>query len=312
MYPVNSKSRKAVFVLSLLSLSSLSLTNVESHKCLFAPENDLYLFDNVENLASMDEAGFNAAIDAVVNVYAPIIASHGGTLKVNRLWTDSTVNASAQQSGSSWILNMYGGLARRDEITVDGFQMVVCHELGHHLGGFPFKSSFSAWAASEGQADYFATQACAHMLWDGQTAENAKYKSIIPAEGKAVCDKNWTKETDRNLCYRTSMAGMSLAILLQKLGGPNDPTPKFNTPDPAKVTVTDTNHPKAQCRLDTYFGGALCTTHFDRTIIPGRNNPAGQGSNEAEMEMDKTSCGGKPSSAPQIRPACWFASKLHT
>jgi hypothetical protein len=32
---------------------------------------------------------------------------------------------------------MFGGLARHELVTDDGFMMVVCHETGHHLGGAP-------------------------------------------------------------------------------------------------------------------------------------------------------------------------------
>ena len=73
----------------------------------------------------------------------------------------NTVNANASQRGRTWIVNMYGGLARRPEITPDGFAMVLCHELGHHMGGFPF---VSGWAANEGQSDLFATLSCGRIL----------------------------------------------------------------------------------------------------------------------------------------------------
>ena len=47
-------------------------------------------------------------------------------------WKNDTVNANAQQRGRNWIVNMYGGLARRPEIFFRRFAMVLCHELGHH------------------------------------------------------------------------------------------------------------------------------------------------------------------------------------
>ena len=53
------------------------------------------------------------------------------------------------------------------------------------------------------------------------------------------------------------MSGLSLAGLLSSLGGGGDP--HFDTPDLSRVKKTSDEHPAAQCRLDTYLQGALCT-----------------------------------------------------
>ena len=101
----------------------------------FFPPNSLHL-EKLQSASSMTEERFKEIIDEVMVPYRPIVESHGAKLLVNYLWSDNTVNASAEQKGDTWIINMYGGLARRSEITDDGFAAVVCHELGHHLGGF--------------------------------------------------------------------------------------------------------------------------------------------------------------------------------
>lgn len=304
------KNTKLHLVLALtlvagLSRASYAYTNAETG-CIFMPPNNLHL-QKLDATSDIDEKMFNSLIDDVVKVYEPVIDGHKGALKVNRLWKDETVNASASQSGRSWILNMYGGLARRPEVTPDGFQMVVCHELGHHLGGFPLKGA--RWAANEGQADYFATQACAHEIWKDQTAENAKARGIAPANVKAACDSQWKNENSQNLCYRTALAGQSLANLLAKLG--NQGAPDFSKPDMTVVKKTDDNHPKAQCRLDTYYQGALCGKPFEISVIPGKDHPSGQQSPEAEQEAEKYSCGGVYLKDVGIRPNCWFKSQLH-
>ena len=66
-------------------------------------------------------------------------------------------------------------------MTPDGFALVLCHELGHHLAGNP---RVQAWAANEGQSDYFSTQSCARELWSGETAENAKAALTVPKTPK--------------------------------------------------------------------------------------------------------------------------------
>jgi hypothetical protein len=265
------------------------------------PPNDLYLEDNMSFVADMTEAEFMTITNQVVDLYKPVVQAHGAILSVNAKWSDSTVNASAQQSGTSWVLNMYGGLARRPEVTKDGYAMVICHELGHHLGGFPFVSS---WAGDEGQADYFATQACAVKLWSTDFDINATARETVEAKAKDLCDSQYTTEGRQNLCYRTAMAGKSLATLLGALG--RTPVPEFGTPDSSVVTSTNHSHPKAQCRLDTYTAGALCTVQFNDALIPGKGMSGEQG----EIEANTVSCAEKAGFTVSARSHCWFKAKV--
>ena len=277
-------------------------------KATILPENNLFVFDDKAKIANITEEQFNTIIKEVIDFYIPLAKMHGATLTSNNNWTDSTVNAYAQQSGTTWTVSMFGGLARRDEVTADGFTMVVCHEIGHHFGGFAFIGS--SWAAAEGQADYYATETCAKAIWGKQTAQNAEHIKTVNAIAKAGCDKSWKTEDERNLCYRTSDAGSSLANLLAALGSKTAGMPKFDTPDKKQVTTTDTAHPKAQCRLDTYYQGALCGKSVDLTVIPGRNHPAGQGSMDAEKEASKYSCFASAADSTGSRPRCWFKPRV--
>lgn len=274
------------------------------------PPNNLHLEDTGQ-AANITKEQFEAIIDGVMKVWMPIAQTKGVELSVNKRWDDQTVNASAQQSGKKWVVNMYGGLARRPEVTPDGFALVVCHELGHHFGGYAFYDGGNAWAANEGQSDYFATQACARMIWGKDAQGNARVhnrigRTELPPIVHARCDQAWKGNAKAIAwCERTSAAGHSLANLLAALG--KKPTPQFDSPDKSVVTKTNNAHPQAQCRLDTYFAGALCAKTFDLNVIPGRNNPKGQASPEAEADAMKVSCSAKQSDLG-ARPSCWFKS----
>ncbi len=273
----------------------------------FMPKNDLHLEDNLMRDANIDEAEFNEIIDSVVAVYGQVLADQGKTLEMERNWTDSTVNAYASQSGDTWKVAMFGGLARRDETTPDGFALVVCHELGHHLGGFAFYGD-TDWASSEGQSDYFATQACAKQIWKSTLTENAASRATVNPVAKSGCDSVWTSEDEQNLCYRSAMGGASLARLLAALGGSGEP--QFDTPDETVVTSTNTAHPNGQCRMDTYFQGALCTADFDINVIPGKNHPEGQTSIAAEALASQYACTSPKGFTIGKRPTCWFSAQL--
>jgi hypothetical protein len=143
-------------LVSSLVLTSPAFTCTQDGVEGFVPENDLKISENAKRFGGMTEEQFNSVIESVETIYAPIISELGGTLKVVRNWSDSTVNAYAQRVGNEWRVSMFGGLARHDTITADGFALVVCHEIGHHIGGAPRKTSTwsNPWASNEGQADY--------------------------------------------------------------------------------------------------------------------------------------------------------------
>lgn len=278
---------------------------VSTASATILPPNDLHLEDNVL-AANMTEKEFNDIITKAEAIYGPIISeAHGGQLRMNRLWSNSTVNASASQSFGSWTVNMYGGLARRPEVTPDGFALVVCHEIGHHLAGYPFSSS---WASNEGQSDYFATLSCARELWRDEIDINAGFRGTVDALPKALCDAVWEDTFDQDLCYRSMMGGKSLADLLSAL---RDQTVDFETPDANVVGRTNNAHPAGQCRLDTYMAGALCAAEWDINVIPGKELGRGRNSAAAEENAANVSCTRLlDETQTGVRPLCWFKSLL--
>lgn len=259
-----------------LSLSTSAFSCTEDGKEGILPDNDLYIGVNTKGLTSgITEEVFNSTIDKVEAIYSPIITSMGATLNVQRNWTDGTVNAFASRSGSTWNVAMFGGLARHETITEDGFALVVCHELGHHIGGAPKKGGWfgTTWASNEGQSDYFATLKCLRKVF--ATEDNAEVISRmnVPASLTAACEAQYTSTEDRLICIRGSMAGMSVSRLFMALRNATV-EPDFATPDAAVVSSTNHNHPAYQCRLDTYFQGALCQVD-DRSDVSDTDEKAG-------------------------------------
>lgn len=268
----------------------------------FLPENDLNIPVGLKlNYKTITEAEFNEVIDLAEKVYAPIIAAKGGKLKVKRLWDNGTVNASAQRSGSTYVVNMYGGLARHKEATKDAFAMVLCHELGHHLGGIP-KTGGSAggwgggavtsWASNEGQSDYFASLKCMRLIYKGDNNKELMKAANVPKAVAEKCAASFGKDSDEAyMCQRSSMAGLALARLLGSLRS-GSKMPDFNTPDTKVVSKTYNAHPEAQCRLDTYFAGAICDVS---ETVDVSNTDANAGV-----------CARTRNYKEGVRPLCWF------
>jgi hypothetical protein len=298
-------STATLSVLSTAAFAHTASDNADSPKvkelCTgFLPENDMQIPVGFKSLTGggITETQFNDVIDRAVRLFAPVVAKEGGRLSFNRKWTDATVNASAQQMGSSWIVNMYGGLARHPATSVEGFALVVCHELGHHLGGAPkIKGFFGAndWATNEGGSDYYAGLKCLRVFFaedDNATiVAQAKTDGKLSPVAEALCDQEFSKTEDQLLCKRTSVGGTSVAGLFQALR--KEPTaPDFGKPDTRRVAKTDDKHPATQCRMDTYLAGAICNVDVS---LPVSNTDYRQGScveNVAKVG---------------VRPRCWFA-----
>lgn len=308
------KQHMKFLVMSLVLGSMSSILFLGTAQANFLPPD--YKIDplNIQSGPSnMTEEDFNELAAKVNDLYAPIVKENGGTLKVNSMWSNDTINASASQMGSTWTVNLYGGLARYPQLTKDGFTLVACHELGHHLAGFPFVAGllpyFASWAASEGQSDYYATHHCAKKMWSKDTAENSRFRDSAPDNVKSYCNQMFKADVDQNLCYRTLVASQSLANTLASLMG--SPMPSFETPDPHQVKWrSDSKHPAAQCRLDTTLQGALCLAQFDDSLIPGKKVKGGRKGKNAEKEAAGVNCTELSGFDVGLRPGCWFKSRM--
>ena len=286
------KSLKQGMLIASLVLSVPSFSCTEDGSTGFLPENDFKISVNAKRLAGLSEAQFNAVIDKVETLYSPIVSGLGGKLGIERKWSDATVNAYAQRSGSNWKVSMFGGLARHDTITEDGFALVVCHEIGHHIGGAPKKASAwsSQWASNEGQADYWSTLKCLRRTFLNDDNASVVGAMTVPAAVTEKCSELWADVADRNICIRGAMAGDSVAKLFAALR--SSAHAEFSTPDANVVSATDDNHPATQCRLDTYLQGALCSVGFNDDVAP-----------DSEVTG---SCHAAAGHANGLRPTCWF------
>lgn len=298
-------------MLKLLCFATVLLASVASH-ATFLPvdlqeEAQAELTD-----ANITEQEFKDILQRIQKHYAPKAKLHGGNLKVSGSWKGNKLNAGARQIFGFWQVNITGALARRPELTKDGFTMIVCHELGHHLGGYAFAPADmpigGVWAASEGQADYFASQVCARSLWSSETEINSQSRSKVNRIAKQMCNEAWNKVDEQNLCYRIMNASESMTTTMANLM--KKPAPSFETPDTDVVAQTISTHPKVQCRFDTSVQGSLCTATFNENVIPGKTTSGGKFGVEAEREAAANSCMKYSNYSMGLRPSCWFKPQL--
>ena len=278
----------------------LGMSGTETHKLCegFLPANTMKIPVGDHSVVGLldkgiTEAQYTEVMDRIENLYTNVVKTRGGRLVVNRLWDDSTVNSSAEQQGSDWIINMYGGIARHPDTTFEGEALIACHEMGHHLGGAPkMKSVFGGgWATNEGGADYFATLKCLREFFakDDNAAIVAAVK--IDPTVKTQCEAQFTDASEQALCKRISLSGESVAYLFQDLS--RDTTrPQFSTPDKKEVSKTNDEHPATQCRMDTYFAGSVCQVALSQP--------------QSDSDFKVGSCV-QGTDSLGWRPRCWFS-----
>lgn len=206
----------------ILALAMALTTQAFAHADCFPRHPDYEGMKITSDVTSgVTEEQFDQVLDKIELVYGPIIRQLGKTLVVNKDWKDGTPNAYAHREGNEWHITMLGGLARLPGMNQMAFAIVACHELGHHLGRFPKYGRNSDWAATEGQADYFATLKCMKRMGWASTA-GAKALATVMAK-----------------------------LLKMK-------PPSRSTRDKSVMLKTFESHPGPQCRLDTYDMGYLC------------------------------------------------------
>lgn len=270
------------------------------HICHIVQENDEQIPIQVET--GISEKQFKSVIEEFIKVNKPLVEEKGFELVIENKWDNPVVNANTYVKGKKWIINAYGGLARFEGMTSDAYTMVLCHELGHHLGGFPKRG----WASNEGQSDYYATSKCFPRM------SASKKKAVnVPEIVTQQCSLLHKSQNEIRLCEKSSMVGFELASVLNDLSrmltsmdcvlNPLKPVycPQnyltdisFSTPDKTEVSETYNGHPEAQCRLDTYVAGAVCNMSHDEDFAD--DNPVTGAC--AEERGDKIG----------VRPHCWY------
>jgi hypothetical protein len=288
----NSRTFKTIVLFGILALSLLPGFFHNEELCQgFLPKNNLYIPAGLFASGGISQEQFNLIMDRLERIYSPEIASFGEEFKINRLWNDGRVNASATRTGHTRVLNMYGGLARHPSIGVEGMALVACHEIGHHLGGFPTKQD-GDWGTSEGGADYYATLKCLRRFFSEDDNSVSVTNINIDPTVKASCETQFADKKDQLICLRISAAGHQAAELFQVLSR-EIKVPKYDTPDTSEVPKTIRfGYPSTQCRLDTYLAGMLCAAPTTDTL--------------SATDYKQGSCY-TPRDSVGYRPRCWFA-----
>ena len=271
----------------------------------FMPQNDLYKPLGLRAIGGINESEFHLILDRFEEIYTPLVREQGGLLELKRYWESGIVNAQTSRSGDTWTIEVWGGIARHEAVNLDAFTLIMCHEFGHHFGGDPKMGFvFFNWVSVEGQADYYAAVKCFEMLTRHEDSVAIVNDMEIHAIPDNACSETYSDPNEQAMCKRVSMAGYYLGLLLQDAfpKGDSDPFPgyafwerkkedkpvSFDTPDNVAVWMTKKTHPTPQCRVDTFFAGALCNKKL------------------SDSSPESGYCKRAEGFKVGVRPRCWF------
>ena len=143
-----------------------------------------------------------------------------GNLTVIFEHNDSRMNAELTKSGDELTIRVWGGMLHHKLMTEQTLLLLLCHEIGHCLGGPPTKAK-GGWSSTEGQADYYSSFDCAR---NQGLDEVSFYDSAI------------------------NLTRIYAAVTFS-------PEPQVDRCDSTIVTRTNFGYPSVQCRLDTLLAG---------------------------------------------------------
>lgn len=231
----------------------------------------------------------------VQSIYEPLAKAQGLEFEIQIDSNNPSASASADVTNKSWIVTLAGGLVNHPHLHADVLRIIICHELGHIVGGAPRRHIPFDWQgsiapdglsfhSSEGQADYYATRSCFRLLVQGQNHKSVLASMAVPQKVKQDCEFAHSVSSEASaICQRAAVAGKGFLNL-------NFVFPiSFLTPDLSQTPeLLRDQYPERQCRLDTLFAGALCTDSV-KEVFDFKNGSQ----NECSHRLGQ-------------RPRCWY------
>lgn len=182
--------------------------------CLPGPHDELLLPPVNGNISALEEAALSFETMAVRDLPPEV------DLLITLESMNPRVNAEINKNGDVISISVLGGMLNHPNIDTNSFLLLLCHEIGHFLGGPPLKSR-GGWSSTEGQADYFSTLNCIK-------------KTGIDEE-------------------RFLEAALKLTKIYSEVA--RQSPPRLDQCDGSAVTRINYGYPSVQCRLDTLLAG---------------------------------------------------------
>ena len=146
-------------------------------------------------------------------------------------------------------------------------------------------------SSSDGQADYYATSKCLRKYFKHDNNKKIIQTLAVPEIARRKCEQSFHDAEKAAICMRTAVASESATKIFSLSRGVAFAT--LYTEDRTVVSQTNSDrHPAPQCRLDTFFAGAVCKRSH---LLPFSNYDARSGA-----------CNRSYGDTEGVRPLCWY------
>lgn len=183
-------------------------------KCLLESKMNEKIHGEIANLNHLEQI----SIDFINQMESEL--SKQTQLIVHFKTLSSRVNAEVIKVDDEIKIELMGGILRHQLMNPKTLKLLLCHEIGHVLGGEP-KMSRGGWSSTEGQADYYSSHECAKRL-------DFDEESFL-------------------------QAAQDLTGIYAEVRG--DKPPRIENCDEHVAPRTNYGYPTLQCRMDTLLNG---------------------------------------------------------
>lgn len=244
-------------------LLALLLTMVQSSKVLLggrtsarqvnaqeqARPDYFYLPPGSANVSSITEAAYTDLIGKfLLRNFNRVFQQAGQPLIIPVEWNSPYFAAHAQNKGPYFQISLLGGMARAPGATMATLAGILCHELGHIMGGEPRQTIVGGdWASTEGQSDFFAASVCLPDFFRAYP----EFAPEVSSDAARICGNNLD-------CGRVLQTGLQTVRYFQQYSYREFLPVSLHTPEKPTGTLIRNSYPTDQCRLDSFVSGGRC------------------------------------------------------
>ena len=164
--------------------------------------------------ADIQQSDFYLIPVKIISLFQKELSALKYPLALDARWDSPYFGAGVSLYNNQFSLMILGGSTRIQGFTKEAYAALVCHELGHMIGGAPFQTIPGAeWSSSEGQSDFFAASVCLPRYFKSLGITHERIKEEIEAAGfemmwafKDIDSNNADKTIIRHHVYKKTVS----------------------------------------------------------------------------------------------------------
>ncbi|MGZ3807697.1 MAG: hypothetical protein ACXVCE_06390 [Bacteriovorax sp.] len=223
--------------------------------------------------ASVSNEQLGLLKNKLIDLYGGTVQSRGATLDVVFNFDSAQEGAFSKkiESENKWQITVNGGMIRLPQMNGAAMGLILCHEVGHFLGGQPYvqgkkispimTSSAPKQMSVEGQADFFATADCGKKLFQAANITMDSASSVPASLAQPCVDAGTNLLTCMALLEASKRVADIYGDIINRAIHIDYGAVSYTQKDPSEVNRTlyyVGEYPGLQCRMDTMVAGLSC------------------------------------------------------